>query len=142
LPGAREAGTTDFVLGEAELGGASGVDALVARAAVLDSAAAAAWPGQAFATLDAASQDAVLAGLEHAGSPAFAWLVEIAMEGFYGDPRHGGNRGGVSWELIGFPGPTGGRGYAPPYGWYDAHEPNLPGLGPGGSTEPTRRIPS
>ena len=138
LPGAREAGTAEFVLGDTADRGAPGIGALTERAAALDAAAAAAHPGRAFATLQPAEQDEVLAGLERAGSAAFRWLVETSMEGFYADPRHGGNRDGVSWQLIGFPGPTGGLGYAPPYGWYDAHEPNLPGLGPNGSTEPTR----
>jgi hypothetical protein len=97
-----------------------------------------AQPGRAFAALEPAEQDAVLASLEQAKSPAFHWLLETTMEGFYADPRHGGNRNGVSWQLIGFPGPTGGKGYEPPYGWYDANEPNLPGYGPDGSALPTQ----
>jgi gluconate 2-dehydrogenase gamma chain len=27
------------------------------------------------------------------------------MQGFYGDPRHGGNREGVSWKMLGLPYP-------------------------------------
>jgi hypothetical protein len=144
LPGAREAGTSDFVIGEASIEGAAGLRALAERAAALDDAARRDRPAggaASFADLDPAAQDQVLADLERTGSSAFRWLVEKTMEGFYADPRHGGNRGGVSWELIGFPGPTGGRGYEPPYGWYDANEPNLPGLEPDGSTAPTRRTP-
>jgi gluconate 2-dehydrogenase gamma chain len=140
LPGAREAGTADFVLEEAAVRGAAGIGALAERAAMLDAAAAAAGPSRTFADLDPAGQDEILAALERSSSAAFRWLVETTMEGFYADPRHGGNRNAVSWQLIGFPGPTGGRGYEPPYGWYDANEPNLPGLGPNGSTEPTRRL--
>ncbi len=141
LPGAREAGTIRFVLDEAAGRGEAGLKALAARAAVLDQAAASTdpgGPGITFAALSAEQQDAVLLELEAAGSPALGWLVETTMEGFYGDPRHGGNSGGVSWEMIGFPGPTGGTGYTPPFGWYDANEPNLPGLGPDGTTDPTR----
>jgi gluconate 2-dehydrogenase gamma chain len=136
LPGAREAGTADFVLDEAA-GDAHRLAALADLAAVLDQAAAA-TPGRSFAGLEPAAQDEVLAGLDRSGSAGFRWLVETTMEGFYADPRHGGNRGAVSWKLIGFPGPTGGTGYAPPYGWYDAHEPTLPGLEPGGPTAATR----
>jgi len=141
LPGAREAGTISFVLDEAAGRGETGLQALTARAAILDQAAAMAHParpGVTFAALIAEEQDAVLLELEAEGSSALAWLIETTMEGFYGDPRHGGNRNAVSWEMIGFPGPTGGTGYAPPFGWYDANEPNLPSLGPDGTTGPTR----
>lgn len=148
LPGAREAGTINFVVSELD-GAAPRVAALVELALTLDEAAAEAsedsaegptgpaGPG-AFAALAGEQQDAILLAVETDGSPALAWLVEVTMEGFYGDPRHGGNANGVSWEALGFPGPTGGSGYAPPFGWYDANEPNLPGLGPDGTTEPTR----
>ena len=27
------------------------------------------------------------------------------MQGFYGDPRHGGNRDRVSWKMVGLPYP-------------------------------------
>jgi gluconate 2-dehydrogenase gamma chain len=141
LPGAREAGTYDFVADEAISRGAAGLQALAARAALLDQAAAAAdpeRPGARFVDLSPDQQDAVLLALETEGSAALGWLVELTMEGFYGDPRHGGNRAGVSWEMIGFPGPTGGTGYEPPFGWYDANEPNLPGLGPDGSSDSSR----
>ena len=141
LPGAREAGTIQFVLDEAAGRGPAGLRALAVRAAVLDQAAVGAdpaRPGATFAALSPELQDAILLELEVAGSPALAWLVETTMEGFYGDPRHGGNADAVSWQMIGFPGPTGGTGYTPPFGWYDANEPNLPGLGPDGTTDPTR----
>lgn len=143
LPGAREAGTINFVVGELE-GAAGPVTAMVELALLLDEAAAADHPEGAsvgpgsFATLSGEEQDAILLTVETDGSAALAWLVETTMEGFYGDPRHGGNDGGASWQAIGFPGPTGGTGYEPPFGWYDANEPNLPGLGPDGTTEPTR----
>jgi gluconate 2-dehydrogenase gamma chain len=31
----------------------------------------------------------------------FALLVDQTMQGFYGDPRHGGNREGASWKMLG-----------------------------------------
>jgi hypothetical protein len=126
------------VIADAADRGGDGPSTLAGHAAALDAAAGELRPGAAFAGLEPGEQDAVLTGLEQRGSPTFRWLLETTMEGFYGDPRHGGNHDGVSWQLIGFPGPTGGTGYASPYGWYDANEPNLPGYGPGGSTEPTR----
>jgi gluconate 2-dehydrogenase gamma chain len=35
----------------------------------------------------------------------FALLREHTMMGFYGDPRHGGNRDRVSWRMLGVPDP-------------------------------------
>ena len=35
----------------------------------------------------------------------FGLVVEHAMQGFYGDPRHGGNRSEVSWRMLGVPYP-------------------------------------
>ncbi len=35
----------------------------------------------------------------------FAMLVDHTMQGFYGGPRHGGNRDAVSWKMIGVPNP-------------------------------------
>jgi gluconate 2-dehydrogenase gamma chain len=32
-------------------------------------------------------------------------LVAHAMQGFYGDPRHGGNRERVSWKMLGVASP-------------------------------------
>jgi len=33
--------------------------------------------------------------------PFFSLLIEHSMQGFYGDPRHGGNRDRVSWKMLG-----------------------------------------
>ena len=33
----------------------------------------------------------------------FGRLVRYTMMGFYGDPRHGGNRQHVSWRMLGVP---------------------------------------
>jgi gluconate 2-dehydrogenase gamma chain len=35
----------------------------------------------------------------------FALILSHTMQGFYGDPRHGGNRGRVSWKMLGLPYP-------------------------------------
>lgn len=39
----------------------------------------------------------------------FALVVSHTMQGFYGDPRHGGNRNYCSWRMLGVP-PTPVRG--------------------------------
>jgi hypothetical protein len=35
----------------------------------------------------------------------FCLAVDHTMQGFYGDPRHGGNREGASWKMLGIPYP-------------------------------------
>jgi hypothetical protein len=55
---------------------------------------------QGFCGMDAAAQDAVLRQLEN--QRWFERLVEMAMEGFYGDPGNGGNKEEVAWRMIGY----------------------------------------
>lgn len=118
-PGAREAGTAAYVLRRAVAAPTvlAGYRGLAARLIALTAASA---PGRRFPDLPSGMQDEALAAIEAAGDPAFRRLVIDTMEGFYGDPRHGGNEGAVSWAWLGFPGPTAGTGYEPPLGWYDA----------------------
>jgi gluconate 2-dehydrogenase gamma chain len=70
--------------------------------------------GARFADLSAEKQSAVLTALEQNSVPAGAWqgveprpffnmMVTHTMQGFYGSPRHGGNREAVSWRMIGLP---------------------------------------
>jgi gluconate 2-dehydrogenase gamma chain len=68
--------------------------------------------GAAFADLAPAQQDALLAQAESGkldfgtlpSATFFSALLDITMEGFFGDPIHGGNRDKVGWKLVGFPG--------------------------------------
>jgi len=72
--------------------------------------------GHRFAELSPERQDAVLKELERGAAVGEAWkglaskdffalIVSHTMQGFYGDPRHGGNRGRVSWKMLGLPYP-------------------------------------
>ena len=72
----------------------------------LDETARAEW-GRPFAEGEESSQDALLAQIETGArgeelARFFALLVGHTMEGFYGDPGNGGNRGRVAWQMIGF----------------------------------------
>jgi gluconate 2-dehydrogenase gamma chain len=72
-----------------------------------------------FAQLAPAEQDALLTAFKDspAGTgEAHYWtvLIGLTMEGLFGDPVHGGNRGGRGWELIGYG--NGRRGCADPSG--------------------------
>ncbi len=61
--------------------------------------------GGAFADVDAARQLAILQHLEKdkASKPFFDLVLAHTMQGFYGSPRHGGNRDYVSWQMLGVP---------------------------------------
>lgn len=66
--------------------------------------------------LTEAQRDELLHQLENGEFPAMGWkksgqkqffdrLVDDTMQGFYGGPRHGGNRDAVSWRMLGLPEP-------------------------------------
>jgi gluconate 2-dehydrogenase gamma chain len=72
--------------------------------------------GKAFVDLNGQEQIDLLHRLEDGQAPGaiwkqvsssefFAYLVDHTMQGFYGDPRHGGNREGISWKMLGVPYP-------------------------------------
>lgn len=72
--------------------------------------------GKLFADLDANQQIGLLHRLEQRKAPGAVWdkissseffgyVVDHTMQGFYGDPRHGGNREGVSWKMLNLPYP-------------------------------------
>jgi gluconate 2-dehydrogenase gamma chain len=70
--------------------------------------------GKAFVELTSAQQDDLLTKLESNHAPGNIWkqasaneffnlLVDHTLQGFYGGPRHGGNRDAVSWRMLGMP---------------------------------------
>lgn len=72
--------------------------------------------GQLFADLDLPQQIDLLHQLEDGKAAGTMWkqissseffrmIVDHTMQGFYGDPRHGGNREGVSWKMLDLPYP-------------------------------------
>jgi gluconate 2-dehydrogenase gamma chain len=65
------------------------------------------FASRAFADLPATSQLDVLRRIERnpGTKPFFDLLVAHAMQGFYGDPRHGGNRERASWKMLGVASP-------------------------------------
>jgi hypothetical protein len=110
FPSGWQAGAGDYLAGQLERDLRPQLDRYRAGLDALESEARATM-GAGFAELDADRQDALLRQVE-AGQVAAGWpidpaaffhdAVEHAMEGFYGDPGNGGNRGGVSWRMIGF----------------------------------------
>jgi len=60
---------------------------------------------KSFADLPADQQAEVLRGIEEKDEEFFTLIRTHAMQGYYGDPRHGGNRNEVSWKMLGLPTP-------------------------------------
>jgi gluconate 2-dehydrogenase gamma chain len=65
-----------------------------------------------FSALASENQVQVLREVERQDKAFFDLILNHARQGFYGDPRHGGNRGRVSWKMLGlsFP-PVRGRAH-------------------------------
>jgi gluconate 2-dehydrogenase gamma chain len=72
--------------------------------------------GHGFTELGADRQDKVLIALEQGAAKGEAWknssskdffalILSHTMQGYYGDPRHGGNNGRISWKMLGLPYP-------------------------------------
>jgi len=57
------------------------------------------FAGRPFAELPADRQFEFLKRIE--SNPFFDLLIDHTMQGFYGDPRHGGNFERVSWKMLG-----------------------------------------
>jgi gluconate 2-dehydrogenase gamma chain len=68
--------------------------------AALDAAARKQF-GKRFAELPADQQAAVLTEREENAKPFFDLILTHTRQGFYGDPRHGGNRNMASWKMLG-----------------------------------------
>ncbi|MEW5423014.1 gluconate 2-dehydrogenase subunit 3 family protein [Amorphus sp. 3PC139-8] len=80
--------------------------------AAIDDHCRSAFDGQRFAELSAEQQDDVLKGLDEetielegvSAKTFFDLFLQNTIEGFFGDPVHGGNRDMIAWKMIGFPG--------------------------------------
>ena len=64
---------------------------------------AAAKFGKSFVDVDAPRQRALLESLTGGARRFFSTVIAHTMQGYYGDPRHGGNRDAVSWRMLGVP---------------------------------------
>ena len=61
--------------------------------------------GKRFAELAAEQQTEALIEVEENLRTFFDLILTHTRQGFYGDPRHGGNRNMVSWKMVGLPFP-------------------------------------
>lgn len=103
-PGAKEAGVVNFI--DLQLSKRfkkyravyqQGIDAV--------DAASRSKFGTRFVELTGERQVEVLNVVEENSPVFFDLIVTHARQGFYGDPRHGGNRNMVSWKMLGLPFP-------------------------------------
>lgn len=100
-PGAREARVIDYIdRALADRFNASLRAPVREFCDLVEKIAADDW-GRAFTELEPLEQDQVLAAAQGT-THTFEDVLELALEGFLGHPRHGGNFGGVGWEFIGF----------------------------------------
>ncbi len=57
--------------------------------------------GTALENASPQQQQVVVTALESQNHPFFELVREHTLEGYYGSPRHGGNRDAVSWRMLG-----------------------------------------
>lgn len=111
-PGAREAGVVTYI--DRALAGPYAEWQLAYREGLrLLNAHAIETHGDRFRALTEADQDTMVGSLEANEIPGFggtgsadffAMVWAHTIEGLLGDPAYGGNRNGIGWKLIGFPG--------------------------------------
>ncbi len=119
-PGAAEAGVVQFIDRQLATREKDQLDTWQRGVRGLE-ATARQRAGKSFAELSFEDQTALLQDVEAGRIPTAGWegldpqvffgrLVRYTMMGFYGDPRHGGNREHVSWRMLGVrPVPIRGR---------------------------------
>jgi hypothetical protein len=99
FPGAWDAGVADYITGQLNRDlrhlAASFSDGL----AQLDAQSITQF-AHPLADLPPDQQDLVLRSLE--STPFFTLLLNLAIEGYYSDPGNLGNRGQISWKMIGY----------------------------------------
>jgi gluconate 2-dehydrogenase gamma chain len=57
--------------------------------------------GRTLADISSPQQLAIVTALEQQNRPFFELVRRHTLEGFYGSPRHGGNRDAASWRMLG-----------------------------------------
>jgi gluconate 2-dehydrogenase gamma chain len=111
-PGAREAGVPVY-LERSFAGYLSGERSVFSEGLAGIDAAARARHHTAFAQLSPDQQDELLNSLEKNEISGFRpdsrtffhRMRQLTLEGMFGDPWYGGNRGFAGWDLIRYPGP-------------------------------------
>ena len=103
-PGAREAGVVNYIDIQLTRPFKKHQEAYRKGIAAVDAASRAKF-GKRFAGLSSEQQVETLNTVEESSAAFFDLILTHARQGFYGDPRHGGNRNMVSWKMLGLPFP-------------------------------------
>ena len=109
-PGAKEADVAVFVARVFQDQRLASVHPLLKRGASFLMKAAQAEAHKPWVELDDVTKDDLLRRLgdnlmrpDGFHGPTFVRvMLALTLEGFLGDPRHGGNKGGVGWQSVGF----------------------------------------
>jgi gluconate 2-dehydrogenase gamma chain len=126
-PGAREAGVVNYIdIALASVYSAQ-QEMYVQGIKGVDQSAKAMFKKDRFLDLASEQQIELMKAMEQDKAPGEVWkelaassflfdcLLPHTYEGFYADSMYGGNKNYVGWALVGFPGPSQPRGYAPPF---------------------------
>jgi gluconate 2-dehydrogenase gamma chain len=103
-PGAKEAGVVNFIDLQLSRAFQKHRGAYEQGLAAIDADSRAKF-GRPFVELPGERQVEILSAAEQHSRAFFDLILTHTREGFYGDPRHGGNRDRVSWKMIGLPFP-------------------------------------
>lgn len=113
-PGAREANVIEYIDRELARPEYELLKSNVLQGVVALSNISKRTTGKLFTQLDEALQDDILRQVQALGEQGLDFiriLVILTVEGFFGDPKYGGNKGGVGWRMIGYgPGNPDGSG--------------------------------
>src|SRR3569832_999478 len=101
FPGAFDAGVCDYLEKLLQTDLAEHAEFFRAGIDAIDAEALARF-GKPFAELSQTEQNVTLVVIESAAPRFFEMLVSTTAEGYYSEPQQGGNRGAVSWSLMGF----------------------------------------
>jgi gluconate 2-dehydrogenase gamma chain len=112
-PGAREAGVIWFF--DETFGTFNAGNLQFARSGLAEFQAAI-GSGVLFSDLDEAAQDAYLKTQEQ--TPFFNMIWFMALTGFFGMSKYGGNKNDIGWKLLDVD--PGKHAYQSPFGYYDA----------------------
>jgi gluconate 2-dehydrogenase gamma chain len=109
-PGAKEAGVVNYIDNQLSTRFRKHRAAYRQGIAGMDAASRSQY-GKPFADLSSDQQVEILNATEEKSRAFFELLLNHTRQGFYGDPRHGGNRGMASWRWWGcrFPRYAGGN---------------------------------
>ena len=109
-PGARALGISTFFARVLQDDRLAAVHPLLRRGALFLASAALAEQKRPFVDLSQQAQDDLIARLadnkmrpDGFSGPTFVRIaLALTLEGALGDPRHGGNKGGAGWKMVGF----------------------------------------